>query len=43
VQRIEDGEIALARDAERVLDPVLLELVDEDLTAGTAHANGYSK
>ena len=43
VERVEHGQVALARHAERVLDAVQLELVDEDLAAGAAHARGCSK
>ena len=39
VQRVEHGEIALARHAEDVLDAVRRELVDEDLAAGAGGAS----
>ena len=38
VERIEDGEVALARNSERQLGAVQHELIDEDLTAAAAHA-----
>ena len=37
VERVEHGEVALARDAEREVDAVDDELVDEELSAGAAH------
>ncbi len=37
VKRVEDREVALPRHAERVLDAVQLQLVDEDLSAGAGH------
>ena len=42
VQRVEHGQVALARDAERVLDAVQLELVDEDLAAGARQLRARS-
>ncbi len=44
-QRVEDGQVALAGDAERQLGAVQDELVDEDLPAAAAHTRttGCSK
>ena len=36
-ERVEHGEVALARDAEREVGAVERELVDEDPAAGAAH------
>ena len=43
VERVEHGQVALPGHAERVLDAVQLELVDEDLAAGAAQVSGSSR
>ncbi len=43
VERVEHGEIALAREAERELGTVQLELVDEDPAAGPHRSRGSSE
>ena len=43
VERVEDGQVALAREAEREVGAVQLELVDEDPAAGSSRRSGSSR
>ena len=43
VKRVEHGQEALARQAEREVDPVQLELVDEDAAAVSHRSSGSSR